>query len=224
MSILYDHNGNFQWAVVTAVISIIGVVTTICSSLYTNKKTIRANVQSKTSIEWLNQIRNLSANLISNYESLISSAKFSYGNHVIAAMHTEAAEKAAISAWETGFYDITPAKEIEGAKQAKRTYDEKYNEYVNVASSLYNQLLLYFVDDEEHSKIVQAIENIHTKHIKFADFTRGIIKDGQEYIYYENLINNSLELTNELSEAVGEFRSEITGYLRNEWENIKLGK
>ena len=66
MSIFYNNLGEFQWVSVTALISILGIFVTLGSTVYTNKKTIRANVQSKTSIEWINKIRELSAELINN--------------------------------------------------------------------------------------------------------------------------------------------------------------
>ena len=66
--ILFNSSGEFQWVSITALISFLGILATVGSTIYIHKKTIKANVKSVTKIEWLNKIIDLSADYIKEYQ------------------------------------------------------------------------------------------------------------------------------------------------------------
>ncbi|MGX7149042.1 hypothetical protein [Enterococcus ureasiticus] len=223
-SIFVDHKGDFQWASIAAIVSFIGFITTLASTVWINKKTIRASVQSKTNIEWINQIRRLSAELIYNYELVRSSATFSFGTKIKIVFIESEIEKEDNKMWTSGIVNIYPQEQKKALIKSKRSYDEKYNENIGAASLATNQLLLYFIDDDKHSNLIDLIAKLRASVVKIADFSRERIETGQPTTYYEDMLEKQSKYAKELDDLINEFRNEVALYLKIEWENVKSGK
>ncbi|MET1882576.1 hypothetical protein ABXM33_06015 [Enterococcus faecalis] len=201
MSMFYNSQGEFQWVSVTALISLIGVVVTVLSTIYTNKKTIRANTQTKTTIEWISEIRELSAELISNYELIQSYSRYSY-SFKIESLITNELEK------------------VRANNKSRKSYDEKYNECVWRIHFLSNQLSLYLIDDSKHHKINELLVELRQEIADIADYSRIKIERDKSHSYYQAQIDGQIVLTNKLKDTVDEFRRNIAIYLKEEWKAV----
>ena len=107
MSIFFDLKGNFQWVSITALISFIGILATVGATIYTSKKTIKANVRSTTKIEWINQIIELSAEFISSYQLIDMELRNIFVEKLKKAKNTISLQEDIIT------YDILEAKKYE---------------------------------------------------------------------------------------------------------------
>ncbi|WP_207695518.1 hypothetical protein DOK67_0000149 [Enterococcus sp. DIV0212c] len=206
---------------ITSIISILTIVTSAYITQNTNKKTIRANIQTKTNIEWIDQIRKISAELIYNYELIISSAKFSYGNKVAIAVNEAEIENQINTALNSGILNGYPQAQKEALLKSKKGHDETYNESVATASLLTNQLLLYFIDEKKDAYIVEMIMGLRSVNSRIADFSRIQVEVGEDMSYYHEKTDEFLSISGELDSAINEFRNAIASYLKVEWENVK---
>lgn len=203
------YNDKIQWAAVAALVSFVGVLATFYSTWRINNKTIKANISSKTRIEWINQIRLLSADLISNYELLVTYKMFSYADMVIIASKNK-----------SSLYSIG----LSNDEKSKIENEKKYNEHTIKVKSLSNQLLLYFINDNEHKKIKNLINDLNTITIKLSDYSREKLEIGKSNNYYDEKIAKSKELTDELMNTINQFREVVAEYLNTEWEKVESGR
>ena len=60
MYILFDVNGNFQWSSIAAAVALIAAI----MQMRNNKKSIDANLKAKSRVEWIQNVRKLSADFI----------------------------------------------------------------------------------------------------------------------------------------------------------------
>lgn len=217
-------NDKFQWAAVATIVSFLGILVTFYSTWRINNKTIKANISSKTRIEWINQIRKLSADAITNINLLISVGKHSYGEQLNIAIQDGKIEKAFNIGMNTGIQDIGPQVQKKQSIESKRMYDEKYNDCVGAIYSSFNQLSLFFSDKEKDANLINSMDEIFTILSKLADYNRDEIKSNETQDYYQEKVNGHQQITDSLQLAVAVFKTEISEYLSSEWKKASSGK
>ena len=60
MNIFFDMNNNFQWGSIAALVALIAAI----MQMFNNKKSIDANLKAKSRVEWIQNVRKLSADFI----------------------------------------------------------------------------------------------------------------------------------------------------------------
>ena len=142
MYIFFDVNGNFQWSSIAAAVALIAAI----MQMRNNKKSIDANLKAKSRVEWIQNVRKLSADFI----------KVSYEYKVLMDEYIKIDDEENIL-----FLD----KQIQG--EAKSKMDEKWSEFLYT----YNLLLLYFQDGDNtdkfngisNNKIIQSAGNLRNQ-------------------------------------------------------------
>ncbi|AUC57701.1 hypothetical protein DVY91_11355 [Enterococcus faecalis] len=222
MSIFYNNLGEFQWVSVTALISILGIFVTLGSTVYTNKKTIRANVQSKTSIEWINKIRELSAELINNYESLGHASQKLYTCILSISALSDSYNNEKKQIQEVGFGgNMSVINRMNSLHKEKKESSLEYNKFSSITLSLYNQLSLYFVDDLTNNEILEKLEKLKEFNRRLADVFKEDIEVNQTEFSYQKAVDNYLKIVDELSYEIENFRKLIAKYIKDEWNAIQ---
>ncbi|EGQ78436.1 hypothetical protein [Neisseria macacae] len=64
MSIFWDVNGNFQWSSIAAFVALLSTIIMVIMQIFNNKKSIDANLKAKSRVEWIQNVRKLSADFI----------------------------------------------------------------------------------------------------------------------------------------------------------------
>ncbi len=72
LKMFLDNQNSFQWGSVTAIAAVLAII----YSWQSNNKNIKANLVSKARIEWIQNVRNETSELIALYYSLFSIADF----------------------------------------------------------------------------------------------------------------------------------------------------
>ena len=72
LKMFFDNQNSFQWGSVTAIAAVLAII----YSWQSNNKNIKANLVSKARIEWIQNVRNETSELIALYYSLFSIADF----------------------------------------------------------------------------------------------------------------------------------------------------
>ncbi|HGS8599086.1 hypothetical protein [Enterococcus faecalis] len=196
--IFVDNDGNFQWMSITALISAGGVWATFNRS----KKTIQANVHTKTEIEKLNQIRDLVAEIISDGEMATTYSRFAFGDKVLIE---------------------STNSQISNIKQVHQTKNEnliKYNDFAQRVMYSSNKLLLYFTDEEKYSRLINLINQLQVSLVEISDYSRINIEPFKEKEYYENIVQTEHELSEKISNILVDLRKETTVYLQGKWKII----
>lgn len=65
-SVMYDANGNFQWTSAVATVALITAVISIFNVGRTNKSNFKANIVAKSRIEWIQEVREKSAEFLTS--------------------------------------------------------------------------------------------------------------------------------------------------------------
>ncbi|MCY8935668.1 hypothetical protein [Peribacillus frigoritolerans] len=74
-NIFFDVNGNFQWASIAAFVAFFGSIISAWISVHNTKKSLKGNVVSTARIEWIQEVRKKSVDLISACYSLFEFIK-----------------------------------------------------------------------------------------------------------------------------------------------------
>ncbi|EER56041.1 hypothetical protein NEIFL0001_1329 [Neisseria flavescens SK114] len=142
MNIFFDMNNNFQWGSIAALVALIAAI----MQMFNNKKSIDANLKAKSRVEWIQNVRKLSADFI----------RISYEYKGLMDKYIEIDNEKNIL-----FID----KEIENDDKDK--IDMKWAEFLYT----YNLLLLYFQKGENidefnkisNNKIIQSARELRNQ-------------------------------------------------------------
>lgn len=222
MNIFYNSAGEFQWVLITAVISLFGIITTLLSTVYINKKSRRASMKSTTKIEWINKIIQLSAEYINNYQLIGVDAKHTILCKIQKNETTFTIEEDIIT------YDHSEALIYQENQNKRHMYDKKINEHseefnerVRRINYIANQLLLYFMDSSESQKSRTLIGNLRKQLVEIANIMNKSIEQKEKENGYEELVrelNNSIDKLESLTE---EFQKHMSNYLSSELRKVE---
>lgn len=222
MSLFHNSQGDFQWASIAAILSFIGIIATIGGSIYTNKKSLRVQMNSTTKIEWINKIIELSAEYINEYQLITVDVRNVYAEKVKKSMTTYTNKEDLI------IYDPIEAQRQQNNLSRRDTYDkninkfsELFNERMTKINYKSNQLILYFMDNLKSKDVRNLIDELRNHILSITKYINDDIK--------ENLTDDDLkELTKELNEKLDqldrlteEFRKNMSIYLASEVKKIE---
>lgn len=223
--ILFNSSGEFQWVSITALISLLGILATVGSTIYIHKKTIKANVKSVTKIEWLNKIIDLSADYIKEYQLVDINERHLFSTKLLKANNTFKIEKEIIT------YDPIEAQRYKQNEDKKRGYNKSIVEYSEILNDSFlnsryisNLLLLYFMDGTRTVEIKRIMNKINDISIKIAEISNKDLDNEREEEYYLEQADILMKNLNALNDAIEEFRENITKYINCEWKEIEKGK
>ncbi|MBV4440506.1 hypothetical protein [Clostridium tyrobutyricum] len=202
MDIFYNHLHEFQWASIAALGSILGVIITTFLSWKNNKKTlnlqkemnknnIRANIELKARINWIQEVRKTSADFISDCFTMIK--------YTPKTVLTKPEAKNITPTSVTLSFGKLETKESDKQKKSKDFYDEFENIRLSVNKSA-NLILLYFGPDTNgiNELVQQNILNI-----------LNLMNNSEKL----SSINNKTEI-----KWIEKFRKLMNHYLKIEWK------
>lgn len=222
MSIFFNSVGEFQWVSITAVISFLGIITTLLSTIYINKKTRKANVKSTTKVEWINKIIQLSAEYINDYQLIGIEIRN------IFVMKIAKRENTFINKEDVITYDPIEALKHQKNVNNRQRYNkeiqkssEEFNERIRRINYVASQLLLYFMDSSESQQPQILIGKLRNKSEEIVGFINTDIGK-------EANASDSDELGKELKghlaaldELTKEFQKSMSDYLSSELKEVE---
>lgn len=167
MSIFWDVNGNFQWSSIAAFVALLSTIIMVIMQIFNNKKSIDTNLKAKSRVEWIQNVRKLSADFIRvsyEYKGLMDEyIKIDKEKNII-------------------FID----KPIEGETKSKM--GEKWTEFLYT----YNLFLLYFNEGEKTDKfnkisndtVIKSAENLREEVKNFHYKVNGM---KEKQFYYKGI-------------------------------------
>lgn len=221
MSFFYNSLGEFQWSSIAAIFSFVGIIATISGSIYTNKKTLRAHVKSTTKIEWINKIIELSAEYINDYQLIRIDVRNVVAAKISKNVDTFTNEKDMV------IYDLLEIQKQQNNLNRRINFDKniskygtEFNERTKRINYKANQLMLYFMDEQESKDTQILIKDLKKQLTCISKFTNEIDEkitiDGVDNLY--NDLNSHFSKLEELTE---QFRKKMSFYLSSELKKIE---
>lgn len=218
-NIFYDAKGTFQWASVAAGISLIAAGISIWGTFRNNKiqkeinqQNIDANLKAKARLDWIDKVRSLVSQYISNsYKIFVTIDKMQRTEKKLSGNKTAARVKTKPN------LQYNYAEFIEIGQQEFDLLVSQLDSLVNTCTEISEQIHLLFSEQEEHKKIKEL----------FLDSSM-ILKELNKHS--EHITNN--EKSNEFIDKkitdhatnVGNIRKDIGKYLKQEWDKAKNGE
>lgn len=222
MSIFYNSAGEFQWVSITAGISLFGILTTLLSTFYINKKSRRANVKATTKIEWLNKIIELSAEFINDYQLIGIDVRN------ILVYKIQKNSNTFINKEDIVLYDPVEIQKQKINLNQRHQYDKKINNFaqefndkmkrINYVAS---QLSLYFMERSESKKPREMIEELRRQLLVITEFINTEFEeklDKAQYVQIGDNLNVHLDKLDILTEN---FQESMSRYLSSELKKIE---
>lgn len=228
--IFFNLKGEFQWSSIAALVALVGALTSIIFSIlgYINtkksllhqekmdQKKIDADIISKSRMHWIDNIKIISSQFIT--ESLALGAhykmfieKIYQYNKLQELLKSENKEK----------------KKIE-IKNELKTFDKEMLERVDIINNLLSELSknnllinLNFSSNSEHKQIIQLVTRMYNR-------LRAVSLNGWIQFYEERELNQQLENINKVfqhnSKDAESLTNNLRDYYKKEWEKVKKGE
>lgn len=196
-------------AIIAAVVSIIGIFI----QMYLSEKTIKADVVSKTRIEWNKELRKVTSDII-HLSFMLNRILSTYLNE------NQTIEKAnAICTPISPLYsnDELSEKLTISSLKLSEEFDQMFEDFTNKG---YYFNLLFGINDR-NQKLISSLNTINDSLNQLVEI-RENFQNGTVDIEYSITLFNSK--SKELGDVVSNFQNAVKIYLKEEWVQIKQGK
>lgn len=210
-------------ALISATVAILVIVTNYKMNKRSEKvqreianQNIDANVAAKARLKWIEEVRKLTTELISNVSMTnVNGSKVIQSNEkfykIIERFNLSDVEVLE-SIEEIACYQAEDALEYKKVLVIKIEDQERFDKNQFEVFAIAENLILYFSPQEEHTHIVDNIE---------------WLKNSQELFNIKIKDKNykeAEEILHELNFQISEFKNNMRWYLKQEWERAKQGK
>lgn len=176
---------------------------------------IDANVVAKARLKWIEEVRKLTTELISNvstvkiigYEVIRSSKKFDEEKDFVKSVNQPLNDSSDIA-----IYQPEVSEDFKNILLDKLEDQDKFNHNQFKISSIAENLILYFSPQKEHFEI--------SEHIKWFQSSQNRFNERVKEEKYEE----AEIILEEFNFKVVAFRIKMQVYLKKEWEKAKKGK
>ncbi|WP_288394589.1 hypothetical protein [uncultured Vagococcus sp.] len=217
----YNSLGDFQWASIAAILSFVGIIATISGSIYTHKKSLKAQIKSTTKVEWLNKIIELSAEYINDYQLIGIDIRNIYAEKVKKSLNTFTNKEDLI------IYDPIEEQRQRSNLTRRSRYDENINKFSNDFNERMrrinykaSQLKIYFMDEPNSEKSKVLIDDLRDQLVLVTQFINNVREDLDEKNLKE-VTNDLNERLDKLDQLTDEFGKSMSMYLSSEVNRIE---
>lgn len=226
-----DSNGKFAWTGFTAIIAII----TLAINAWDNRRKFKADLISKSRLEWLARVEKITADLYSNYYKLIDDSYSYFSSQDLHEFYKEVLIK-----YKGIYRDDTKNKILNELNGLEMVMNKAYNNKTDHGAKFkqaYAELTMALFDSEKNKKLYESLDIFIEKVNKFnddldekirkIDVDKLAIKDPKSISNLANEIKvTHLKFITEYRESkeITDVFDNIKEHLHEQWELAKRGE